>query len=110
MSDVLFSEKGIAILPHKMGQELKEISALDKFGREVVGVGVDEYSEAIGSNEASSDLPWSSTEMINKYRRLILDRLMAQPPKSTLYGSRGRSLMLSRQLNNEGEVGIPSGF
>ena len=55
MSDVLFSEKGIAILPHKMGQELKEISALDKFGREVVGVGVDEYSEAIGSNEASSD-------------------------------------------------------
>jgi len=48
--------------------------------------------------------------MINKYRRLILDRLMAVPPKSTLYGSRGQALMRSRQLYNEGEVGQPSGF
>ena len=110
MSDVLFSEKGIAILPHKMGAELKEVSALDDFGKNVLGFGVDEYNESIGSNETPSDLPWSSTEMINKYRRLILDRLMSVPPKSTLYGTRGQALMRSRQLYNEGEVGQPSGF
>ena len=45
MSDVLFSEKGIAILPHRMGEELKEVSALDNFGKNVLGFGVDEYNE-----------------------------------------------------------------